>query len=114
MPPFVRHVFVCENQRPPGHPKGCCADKGSLALRKTLKKASGNAGLSGLVRINSAGCLDACEFGPSVVVYPENVWYGRVTEADIPEIVQSHLVEGRPVERLRIVFPPKTLDESAE
>ena len=107
MPPFVRHVFVCENQRPPGHPKGSCADKGSVALRQALKKASGAAGLSGQVRINSAGCLDACEYGASVVVYPEEVWYGHVTEADIPEIVSSHLIEGRPVERLRIVFPPK-------
>jgi (2Fe-2S) ferredoxin len=111
MPPFVRHVFVCENQRPPGHPKGSCADKGSVALRQALKKAAGNAGLSETVRINSSGCLDACEFGASVVVYPEAVWYGHVTQVDIPEIVQSHLIEGRPVERLRIAFPPKAQEK---
>jgi (2Fe-2S) ferredoxin len=67
-----------------------------------LKAAIGEAGLAGLVRANAAGCLDACEHGASMVVYPEAVWYGGVTVADVEEIVQSHLVEGRPVERLRI------------
>ena len=104
MPPFVRHVFVCENQRPAGHPKGCCADKGALQLRQALKAAIGEAGLAGLVRANAAGCLDTCEYGASVVVYPEAVWYGGVTVADVPELVQSHLKEGKPVERLRIHF----------
>lgn len=107
MPPFVRHLFVCENQRPPGHPRGCCADKGGAGLKKALKQAVGEAGLSGQVRVNTAGCLDACEVGASVVVYPEQVWYGHVTPADVAEIVASHLVAGRPVERLRVTFPPK-------
>jgi (2Fe-2S) ferredoxin len=105
MPPFKRHVFVCENVRPPGHPKGCCADKGSAELRAALKSAVGEEGLAGEVRVNKAGCLDACEYGASVVVYPEAVWYGGVTLQDVPEIIQSHLKEGRPVERLRIRFP---------
>jgi (2Fe-2S) ferredoxin len=104
MPPFVRHLFVCENRRPEGHPKGCCAEKGSVELRQAFKTAIGESGLAGSVRANSAGCLDACEHGASVVVYPEAVWYGHVTIADVPEIVQSHLIEGRPVERLRIHF----------
>jgi (2Fe-2S) ferredoxin len=104
MPPFARHIFVCENRRPAGHPKGCCAEKGSLELRQALKAAIGEAGLAGEVRANASGCLDACEYGASIVVYPEAVWYGGVTVADVPEIVQSHLVEGRPVERLRIRF----------
>jgi (2Fe-2S) ferredoxin len=104
MPPFVRHVFICENQRPAGHPKGCCADKGALQLRQALKAAIGEAGLAGLVRANGAGCLDTCEYGASVVVYPDAVWYGGVTLADVPELVQSHLKNGRPVERLRIRF----------
>jgi (2Fe-2S) ferredoxin len=107
MPPFHRHVFVCENQRPPGHPKGCCADKGGAALKAALKQAIGEAGLAGQVRINTAGCLDACEFGASVVVYPEQVWYGGVKLADVPEIVESHLKQGQPVKRLEIQFPAK-------
>jgi (2Fe-2S) ferredoxin len=75
-----------------------------VALRAALKVAIGEAGLSGLVRANAAGCLDACAHGASIVVYPEAVWYGGVTLQDVPEIVQSHLKEGRPVERLRIHF----------
>ena len=54
------------------------------------------------VRANSSGCLDNCALGPSVVVYPEGVWYGHVRPEDVPEIVESHLVNGVPVERLRL------------
>jgi (2Fe-2S) ferredoxin len=100
-PPYARHVFVCTNRRPDGSPKGCCASKGSEELRLALKKAADAAGVKG-TRVNSAGCLDACERGISVVVYPEGVWYGGVKPEDIPELVQSHLVEGKPVERLRM------------
>ena len=107
MPPFVRHVFVCENLRPQGHSRGCCADKGGATLKAALKKAVGDAGLSGQVRVNSAGCLDACEVGASIVVYPEQVWYGHVTEADVPDLVKQHLTLGQPVERLMVVFSPK-------
>ena len=102
MPPFQRHVFVCLNQRASGHPKGCCSDKGSSAIREALKTAAKRRGLQGFVRINEAGCLDQCEHGVTIVVYPEAVWYGFVKLTDIEEIVQSHLVEGRPVERLRL------------
>ncbi len=99
---FRHHVFVCENQRPEGDPRGCCRAKGSPAIREALKAELKKRGLQGLVRANAAGCLDACAFGPSIVVYPEGVWYGRVTVADVPEIVESHLVNGKPVERLLI------------
>ncbi len=102
MPPFERHVFVCENRRPPGHPKGCCAEKGSEAVRAAFKAELARRGLEGKVRANAAGCLDACENGVALVVYPEQVWYGRVTVADVPEIVEEHLVNGRPVVRLQI------------
>ena len=49
-----------------------------------------------------SGCLDQCEHGPTVVVYPDAVWYGRVTAADVDEIIESHIVNGKPVERLMI------------
>ena len=104
-PPFSRHVFVCTNRRPDGNPKGCCASKGSEALRDQLKEAVGKRGLHKKVRINSAGCLDACATGPSIVVYPEGVWYGGVTASDVDELVEQHLVQGRPVERLRLKQP---------
>jgi (2Fe-2S) ferredoxin len=106
VPPFQRHVFICTNRRPAENPKGCCAAKGSEALADRFKERVVKRGLKGQVRANSSGCLDACEHGASVVVYPDNVWYGGVTVKDVDEIVEEHLVNGRPVERLRIFKPP--------
>ncbi len=102
MLPLERHVFVCENRRDPADPRGCCASKGSHEIRSRLKELAHRAGLKGRVRINEAGCLDQCARGVTVVVYPEAVWYGAVTLQDVEEIFQSHVLEGRPVERLRI------------
>lgn len=102
MPPLERHVFVCENRRDPKNPKGCCALKNSEEVRSRLKRLAFEAGLRGRVRINSAGCLDQCEHGVTVVVYPEAVWYGGVTLEDCDELFHEHVLNGRPVERLRI------------
>ena len=104
MPPFERHIFVCTNRRPDDNPKGSCAAKGSEQLQALLKEELHKRGLKGKVRANSAGCLDACEFGVSVVVYPEGVWYGGVTLGDVPEMIEKHIVGGVPVERLRTLF----------
>ena len=102
MAEFERHVFVCTNQREPGSARPWCNASGKAELHAQLKQAADAAGLKATVRVNKAGCLDQCEHGPTVVVYPEAVWYGGVQAADVAEIVQSHLVEGRPVERLRL------------
>ncbi len=99
---FRRHVFVCENRRPDDDPRGCCASRGGEAVRAALKAELKRRGLAGTIRANGAGCLDACQHGASMVVYPEGTWYGGVTAADVPEIVESHLVGGRPVERLLV------------
>ena len=100
-PPFDRHVFVCTNLREPNNPKGSCSQKGSEELPMLFKKElEGKA--AGRVRINKSGCLDACERGCTVVVYPEGVWYGGVTKDDVKQIVEEHLVGGRPVERLKM------------
>jgi len=99
VPPFDKHLFICCNRREPGHVRGCCDPTGAEALQKAFKKALAERGVK-RVRANKAGCLDQCEKGPNVVVYPENVWYGRVTEADVVEIVEEHIIGGRPVQRL--------------
>jgi (2Fe-2S) ferredoxin len=100
MPSFQRHVFVCINERAADHPKGCCKAKGGVEVRDELKSELKKRGISKIVRANNSGCLDQCEHGVSVVVYPEQVWYGNVTVADIPEIVDKHLVGGEVVDRL--------------
>jgi (2Fe-2S) ferredoxin len=102
---YEKHIFVCTNQREPGHPRGCCRDKGSERLREEFKRAIKERGLSKKMRVNVSGCLDACEFGPSVVVYPDSVWYGGVGVEDIREIIDSHLLNDIPVERLLIKDP---------
>ena len=102
---YQKHIFICENQRPDGHPKGCCAGKGASDVRTRLREVLRERGLTGTMRANSAGCLDACEFGVSMVVYPDSVWYGGVTVDDMEEIVEKHLIGGEPVTRLRIQDP---------
>ena len=99
---FRHHVFICENKRPDDDQRGSCCARGSEAVRQAFKEELSRRGLKGEIRANGAGCLDACNQGPSVVVYPEGVWYGRVTAADVAEIVERHLVGGQPVERLRL------------
>lgn len=99
---FERHVFVCANERPAGHPRGCCKGKGSEKLRDYLKARVKEMGLE-RVRINSAGCLDRCELGPTVVIYPEGVWYSPKNTADMDEILKVHLIGGGRVRRLMLL-----------
>lgn len=99
---FQRHVFFCCNQRGPG--ENCCADRGAQDMRdyaKSRVKALKLAG-PGKVRVNQAGCLDRCDQGPVMVIYPEAVWYTYVDREDVDEIIEEHLRHGRVVERLRI------------
>jgi len=102
MPAYERHVFVCCNARPEGAPRPSCTGDGTSVLHAELKQRVKAAGLGDRVRINKSGCLDQCEHGPMVVVYPEAVWYGNVQPEDAAEIVAEHLVDGRTVERLRV------------
>jgi len=99
---YAHHVFFCCNQREPG--ETCCNDRGAKDIRAYAKDRVKALKLNGegKVRVNSAGCLDRCEEGPVIVVYPEEVWYTYVDKADIDEIIEEHLVHGRIVERLRI------------
>ena len=99
---YQRHVFFCCNKRDP--PEACCANHGAPELQAYAKARIKELGLrgKGKVRINKAGCLDRCEEGPVIVVYPEAVWYTYVDRADIDEIIDRHVVGGEIVERLRI------------
>lgn len=98
---YERHVFCCVNERPAGHKRGSCKVRGSEPLRNYMKVRAKELGLD-RVRINNAGCLDRCELGPTMVIYPEGVWYAYKTREDVDEILQKHLVEGGRVERLML------------
>ncbi len=97
---FNYHVFFCTNQRDNG--EACCANFDAQRMRDYAKKRIKALQLDGAggVRINSAGCLGRCERGPAVVVYPQAIWYTWLDEADIDEIIEQHLQNGRVVERL--------------
>ena len=99
---YQYHVFFCVNQRDDG--RKCCADAGAQALRDYAKKKIKELGLSGAgkVRINMAGCLDRCGKGPVVVIYPKEIWYKLESTADVDELIESHLIGGRVVERLKV------------
>ena len=102
MPKFEKHIFICGNQRPPGAPRPCCDPQGQAELQKSFKEKLAARGLKGKVRANQSGCLDQCEHGPNLVVYPDAVWYGGVTLGDVDEIIESHILGGKPVERLML------------
>ena len=103
------HVFCCSNRREPGDARGSCAAKGSEALCAYMKERARRLGVARL-RINLSGCLDRCELGPVMVIYPEGIWYGYDSEADIDEILERHLRDGARVARLMLrpgdVVPP--------
>jgi (2Fe-2S) ferredoxin len=100
-PYYACHVFVCTNVRPEGHPRGSCARKNANALRDYMKNKAKEMGLED-VRINAAGCLDRCELGPDMVIYPDGVWYRYQNEADIDEILTTHVKNGGRVPRLML------------
>ena len=102
MPKFTHHIFVCGNTRSPGHPRGCCDGDGAGRLRAAFKVEVERRGLKPLVRANAAGCLDQCEQGPTVAIYPQAVWYGGVQVEDVPRIVEQTIVQGRVLNDLQI------------
>ncbi|MBI3480936.1 MAG: (2Fe-2S) ferredoxin domain-containing protein [Nitrosomonadales bacterium] len=100
---FDKHVFFCTNLRDDGG--DCCGKHGAQKARDYVKKKVKELGISShlnKIRINSAGCMNRCDEGPVIVVYPEGTWYTFVDESDLDEIIEQHLQNGRIVERLKI------------
>ena len=98
---FDFHAFVCCNRRPEGHARGSCAAKGSEKLRDYMKARAKELGIA-KARINSAGCLDRCELGPCVVIYPSGEWYRIDTPADIDRVLAAAQLGGAPADDLRL------------
>jgi (2Fe-2S) ferredoxin len=96
-----KHVFICLNERTKEDPRGCCLARGSKEVHAKLKQEINDRGLKGTIRMNKAGCFDQCAHGVAMVVYPEGTWYQKVTVDDVTEIVESHLMGSKPVERLK-------------
>ena len=98
---YKKHIFCCVNERAADHPRSCCKARGSVPLREYMKKRAKQLGIDD-VRINNSGCLERCELGPTMVVYPEGIWYHYESESDIDEILDSHISRGQPVKRLML------------
>jgi (2Fe-2S) ferredoxin len=112
---YEHHIFMCNNVRPEGHPRGCCKARADAVggfdkLRGYAREKARQLGIENF-RFNAAGCLERCEFGPNMVIYPEGVWYRYESQADIDEILETHLKNGGRVERLMLTLddvpPPK-------
>jgi (2Fe-2S) ferredoxin len=99
---YSHHIFFCTNRREDG--RQCCDQSGATTMRDYLKRRAKEEGLSGPngVRVNTAGCLGRCVDGPTIVVYPDAIWYTYANEQDLEEILSEHLKAGRVVERLRL------------
>ena len=84
-----KHIFVCASFRMSGDPQGVCHKKGSASLIQYLEQELSDRGLAG-ISVSSTGCLKVCDRGPAMVIYPDNVWYGKVeNEAAIDEIIDA-------------------------
>jgi len=94
---FEKHVFICTHERSDSN-RNSCGEETGLELVKAFKKAVKELPIK--IRAQRAGCLDVCDFGPSVAIYPEGVFYGKVNLEDVDEIVQKHLINNEPVKRL--------------
>jgi len=112
---YQTHVFCCVNERTPDHPRSCCSARGSVALRDYMKSRAKELGIES-IRVNNSGCLERCELGPTLVIYPEGVWYHYETKEDVNEILDRHIINGERVERLLLEpgrkFPEPRAEET--
>lgn len=101
---YDKHIFICTNQRPANAPRVSCGEEAGMALVAAFKEQIKSKNLNINMRAQKTGCVDICEMGPNVIVYPDGIYYGKVTLNDVAEIVEEHLLNNRPVERLLLKF----------
>ena len=99
---YDKHIFVCTNQRPPDALRKSCGESHGLIIVDAFKKRLKELKLPIKIRAQKAGCLDICDFGQTIVIYPEGIFYVGVELGDIDEIINEHIINNRPVERLRL------------
>jgi (2Fe-2S) ferredoxin len=97
-----KHVFICAQSRPPGHPRGSCGEGGCADVLDEFLYQLQQRNCSNRVAITNTGCLGPCGHGPNVLVYPEGTMYGNVTKDDVAVIFDQHLLGGAPVESLKL------------
>jgi (2Fe-2S) ferredoxin len=107
MPRFRKHIFICNNKRSEDDPRGSCSEKNSGSLIDYAKKRIHELGLKGEIRVNKAGCLDACAYGPAMVIYPDDTWYSPKTKNDIEIILEKNIQSDKSAEELVIDFKKK-------
>lgn len=98
---FDKHIFICTNQRAEGAPRRSCGEAHGMSIVEEFRRILKERKLPMRIRAQKSGCLDICDFGQTIVVYPEGIFYVGVQLSDVPEIIEEHLVNNRPVERLR-------------
>lgn len=102
MPRPEKHVFICIQNRPPGHPRGSCVERGCAEVYDEFVRELQNRNCFDKVALTNTGCLGPCGEGPNVLVYPEGIMYGNVKKEDVAAIYDEHLLGGVPVERLKV------------
>jgi (2Fe-2S) ferredoxin len=102
MPRPEKHVFICTQNRPQGHPRGSCGEKGCADVMNEFMNEIQARNLFEKIALTNTGCMGPCMFGTSVLVYPEGIMYGKVTKEDVKTIIDEHLLGGKPVEALKV------------
>tara|TARA_Y100001960_G_C14715549_1_gene849407 strand:+ start:1338 stop:1664 length:327 start_codon:yes stop_codon:yes gene_type:complete len=102
MPKPAYHILVCANQRPPGHPRGSCGENGAMGVLEAVQSGVESKGLFGKAIISTSSCLGPCSMGPVIIVYPDGIWYNKVKPEDVDEILDSHIGNGKKVDRLEM------------
>jgi (2Fe-2S) ferredoxin len=99
---FEKHIFICTNQKAEG--KACCGEVAGMELVQKFREVIAEKGLKGKVRAQKSGCLDACQNGPALVIYPEGTYYGKVSINDVERIVEEHILQNKIVSELELTF----------